>query len=256
MDFRPKLVAFDLDGTLAQSKTRVSAHVGELLTELMQKMPIAIMSGAAFHQFEAQLLPALPEGTMLERLYLFPTNAAMGYRYESGAWTTVYDETLTPEEREKILSALHEAMSMTGFDVPPPQVWGERIEDRGAQITFSALGQKAPVEEKKKWDPTREKRMPLYKILVEKLPGFSVGLNATTSIDITHKGVNKAFGIRKLVELTGVTVSEMLYVGDALQEGGNDYVVVETGVRTCPVLSPEETSKVIEDILGQHVLAA
>ncbi|MDE1925305.1 MAG: HAD-IIB family hydrolase [Patescibacteria group bacterium] len=255
MDFKPKLMAFDLDGTLAESKQRVSAEMGELLARLMQKMPAAVMSGAAFHQFENQFLPALPSDAHLENLYLFPTNAAACYQF-AGSWSTIYDQSFTPEERGRVLQVLEESLKETGLDAPPPQVWGERIEDRGAQITFSALGQKAPIEEKQKWDPTREKRKPVYDLLVARLPEFSIGLNAMTSIDITRKGITKAYGIRQLVKLTGISVDEMLYVGDALEEGGNDYVVVETGVRTREVFGPEETARIIEQVLSQRLQPA
>jgi HAD superfamily hydrolase (TIGR01484 family) len=209
------------------------------------------MSGSSFAQYETQFLPALPSDANFKNLYLFPTNAAACYVYEGG-WRAQYDERFSDEERNKIMSTLEVAMKETGFDIPPAHVWGERIEDRGAEITFSALGQQAPIEEKAKWDPTREKRRPLYDLLVTKLPEFSVGLNATTSIDITRKGITKAYGIKKLAELTSVSISEMLYVGDALGEGGNDAVVIPTGVQTREVFGPEETAKVIEEVLAQH----
>ncbi len=254
MDFKPKLVAFDLDGTLAESKQRVSADMGELLCKLMQKMPIAVLSGAAFHQFENQLLPALPMNTPLERLYLFPTSAAACYVFENHAWHSRYDHTFTPEEKTHIMGALNEALKETGLAEPPTQVWGERIEDRGGEITFSALGQKAPFEIKSRWDPDKLKRMPLRAALLRRLPECSVAVNATSSIDITRKGITKAYGIRQLADISGISVSEMLYVGDTLKEGGNDAVVIETGVRTQEVSGPEETARFIEDILLTHTL--
>ena len=249
MDFKPKLVAFDLDGTLAESKRPVSPEMGELLAQLLQKMPVAVLSGASLAQFQTQLLPAFPDSAKFERLYLFPTNAAECFRYKNGAWSAEYDKSLNAFEKARIMQALKESMEETGFAQPPAAVWGERIEDRGAEITFSGLGQKAPIEEKQKWDPTHEKRKPLYEALLKRLPDFSVALNATTSIDITKKGINKAYGIRQLVALTGISVFEMLYVGDALDEGGNDAVVLETGVRTHEVFDPDETMALIKSVL-------
>lgn len=251
MGLKPRLMAFDLDGTLAESKQPVSAEMGEILSELLTYMPVAIMSGAGFQQFERQLLPAFPGGTHFERLFLFPTNAAACYVYKNEKWVPHYDHSFNSFERGRILQALKEALEETGFgdDHDRPKEWGERIEDRGTQITFSALGQKAPVEAKVEWDPTREKRMPLYKSLARRLPDFSIGLNATTSIDITHKGINKAYGIRQLVKLTDISVVEMLYVGDALADGGNDSVVIDTGVSTHQVFGPNETAALIKDVL-------
>ncbi len=257
MNFKPKLVAFDLDGTLAESKQPLSAEMGELLAELLEKIPVAIMSGASFAQFEAQFLPGVADTARFERLYIFPTNAAECFSYQERAWKAQYDKSFNAFEKRRIMQALKESMEETGFAPEPerPAAWGERIEDRGAEITFSALGQHAPVEEKRAWDPTREKRRPLYEALVKRLPDFSVALNATTSIDITPKGVNKAYGVRRLVEMTGVSVSEMLYVGDALEEGGNDATVIETGVRTHEVFGPDETAALIRDILKSLHLA-
>ena len=251
MDFKPKLVAFDLDGTLAESKQPVTAEMGVLLARLLQKMPVAVMSGASFRQFEDQFLTALPSDAKLINLYLFPTNAAQCYRFESGKWVHVYDESFTMIERERILRALAEALDETGLEKPPPQVWGERIEDRGAQISFSALGQKAPPDEKRKWNKEfNGLRKKLWEALVPRLTDFSVAMGGLTTIDITRKGVTKAYGIGQLAGLTDISVSKMLYVGDALKEGGNDAVVIPTGVRTQEVFGPEETAKVIEEILA------
>lgn len=249
MDFKPKLIAFDLDGTLAESKQRLSADMGELLAQLMRKMPVAVMSGASFKQFEVQFLPALPDDANLTNLYLFPTSAAQCYGYEDG-WVPKYDHSFTKVEREVILQALAQCMEETHFSEEPSSVRGERIEDRGAQISFSALGQQAPVEEKEKWKAAHNsERKALYAALIKKLPGLSINMGGLTSIDITRAGINKAYGIRQLAGLTSISVPEMLYVGDALEEGGNDSVVLETGVHTHEVLGPKETATLIEEVL-------
>lgn len=249
MTLRPKLLAFDLDGTLAESKQRVSAEMGELLSRLTQKMPVAVMSGAGFPQFERQFFPALPQETKLDNLYIFPDNAAQCFIYRSGSWHAQYDNAFTTQEREHILEELKKALEETGLSDVPVRVWGERVEDRGAEIVFSGLGQGAPLEEKLKWDPTGEKRKSLQQALAKRLPEFSEATGGSTSVDITRKGITKAYGIKRLAELSKVPISDMLYVGDALEEGGNDAVVVETGVRTHAVFGPEETAGLIEAVL-------
>src|SRR5581483_8481820 len=134
----------------------------------------------------------------------------------------------------------------------PEKLWGEQIEDRGAEISFSALGQQAPVEEKEKWHTYYEvERKKLYQALIKKLPGLSIAEGGLTTIDITRKDINKSFGVRKLPSLTNITIPEMLYVGDALEEGGNDSVVKQTGIKTHEVLGPQETAKCIEEIVAQ-----
>lgn len=243
-------MAFDLDGTLAESKQRMSAEMGELIARLLDKIPVAVMSGAGWPQFEQQFFPALPLGTNFSNLYIFPDNAAQCFVYRSGSWKPQYDQAFTPVEKEHIVRELKEALKETGLYEVPVRVWGERIEDRGAEIVFSGLGQEAPPEEKRRWDPDNSKKRALRDALAKRLPEFSEGANGSTSVDITRKGITKAYGVKRLAELSGVSIAEMLYVGDALDEGGNDSVVKETGVQTHAVFGPEETAQLITTTLA------
>ncbi len=226
----------------------MTASMGDALGRLIKKMPVAIMSGGGWKQFEKQFLPALPAGTPEDRLYIFPASASSCFVHRNGEWHPQYDHSFTPQQKEEVMEALDESMKESGF-AQPPQIWGEQIEDRGGEITFSALGMEAPLSKKEKWDPDGIKRKPLYEALKRKLPELAIGLNATTSIDITPHGIDKAYGINRLVELTGIPVGEMLYVGDALDEGGNDSVVIATGIPTHAVFGPEETEALIENLL-------
>ena len=246
----PKAIAFDLDTTLAVSKSPVTSEMGALVARLLELVPVAIMSGAKFGQFETQVLPSFAPNTNFGNLYLFPVCAGYCYHFENGAWKLVDDNSLTAEEKAMVMHALHEAMAETGFTKPPAQVWGERIEDRGALIAFSGLGQQAPWEAKKDWDPGKTKRRPLAEALIRRLPGFEIKMNAATTIDITKEGITKAYGVRTFSRLTGVAIPEMLYVGDALFPGGNDEVVIPTGIPTRETSGPPETTRIIEELLA------
>lgn len=251
MHYHPRLLAFDLDGTLAESKQRVSFDMGEAITKLLARMPVAIMSGAGWPQFEKQFFPALPLDAKFSNLYIFPTNAAQCFVYRGGEWKPQYDHSFSEAERARINQILAESLAQTGLDKEPAQVWGPRIEPRSqGQISFSPLGQQAPVPAKEEWNKTHnDLRKQLRALLAEKLPDCTVSMGGLTTIDVTHKGINKAYGIKRLSELTGISVSEMLYVGDALDEGGNDSVVKETGVQTHQVFGPEETEGLIDALI-------
>ena len=82
------------------------------------------------------------------------------------------------------------------------------------------------------------------------IDGFSVRLGGSTSIDITKPGIDKAYGIRKLREILGIKIDEMIFVGDALFPGGNDYPAKEAGVDSIRVRDPDETKRVIEAIIA------
>ena len=242
-----KLIVYDLDGTLAASKSPLDAEMAGLLHDLLGIVKVAVISGGAWTQFEGQLLSNLPHDERLTNLSLLPTCGTQFFRYGAD-WKKVYSEDLAADEKAKIESSLETAVSQAGFK--PQRLWGEQIEDRGSQITFSALGQEAPLDAKDKWDPDYAKRKKIKAILDRLLPEFSVRIGGATSIDVTKPGIDKAYGIRKLRDILGLSLKEMIFIGDALFVGGNDYPAEEAGVVSIPVKSPEETKRVTEAIIA------
>ena len=82
-----------------------------------------------------------------------------------------------------------------------------------------------------------------------------------TSIDVTKPGIDKAYGIGKLRDVLGISLKEMIFVGDALFPGGNDYPAQQAGVISIPVQGPPARLKrVVETMIaclsdhGQEVL--
>ena len=242
-----KLIVFDLDGTLAESKASLDAEMSALLHELLGIVKVAVISGGDWPQFERQVLSHLPHDLRLANLSLLPACGTKFYQY-AGDWKKIYSEDFTATEKETIISSLTQAIEAAGFKVD--KVWGEVIEDRGSQITFSALGQQAPLEEKKQWDPDFAKRKKIKTLLDEFIPEFSVRLGGTTSVDVTKPGIDKAYGIRKLRDILGIAIDEMIFVGDALFPGGNDYPAKEAGALSIEVRDPEEAKRVIEAIVA------
>jgi HAD superfamily hydrolase (TIGR01484 family) len=242
-----KLIVFDLDGTIAESKSRLDDEMAALLRDLLRIVKVAVISGGDWPQFEKQLVSNLPHDANLKNLSLLPTCGTKFYRY-TAAWEKLYSEDLTPGEKESVITSLQKAVGLLGFTAE--RVWGELIEDRGSQITFSAIGQQAPLEEKKKWDPDFAKRKRMKALLDKSIPEFSVRLGGTTSVDVTKQGIDKAYGIGKLRDILGVAISEMIFIGDALFPGGNDYPAKEAGVVSIQVRDPNETKRVIETIIA------
>jgi len=242
-----KLVVFDLDGTLAESKSALDAEMATLLSALLGIVKVAVISGGDWRQFQEQLLSNLPQDEHLKHLSLLPTCGTRFYQYESG-WKLLYAEDFTKDEKGKIVRALEQVIESSAF--PAHKNWGEVIEDRGSQITFSALGQEAPIEEKEKWDPDFTKRKKMKAAIDQLIPAFSVRLGGTTSVDITKLGIDKAYGIRKLRDTLAVAISDMIFIGDAIFPGGNDYPAKQAGAMSICVRDPEETKRVVEAIIA------
>ena len=241
-----RLVAFDLDGTLADSKQAIDQEMGSLLSRLLQVAIVAVISGGDWPQFEQQLVGNLPKGMDFARMFMLPTSGTKLYRYNEG-WQRTYGELFSETERDHILRALEDTVTAAGLSAE--QSWGEKIEDRGSQITFSGLGQQAPLDAKHAWDPDFVKRKRLQAALGPKLPGFAVNVGGSTSIDITREGVDKAYGMSKLAVAARVPVGDMIFVGDALYPGGNDYPVRAAGIDTIAVRDVTETKRIIETIV-------
>jgi HAD superfamily hydrolase (TIGR01484 family) len=242
-----KLIVFDLDGTLAESKEPLDGEMSILLHDLLTVVKVAVISGGDWPQFEQQVLAHLPNDESLRNLSLLPTCGTKFFEYADG-WKKMYSEDFTKDEREKIVASLQKAIAEAGFKVE--KTWGEPIEDRGSQITYSALGQHAPLEDKDKWDPDFAKRKKIKAIVDTLIPEFSVRMGGATSIDVTKPGIDKAYGIGKLRDILGISLKEMIYIGDALFPGGNDYPAQEAGVVSICVRGPHETERVTAAIIA------
>lgn len=244
-----RLVAFDLDDTLAPSKTAITSEMADLLVRLLAVVEVCVISGGQFGQFQSQLVANLPlnHPDALTRLHLMPTCGTQYYLFQHGEWVQQYAENLTDEQKAAALAAVETEARRLGYW--ETTTWGPILEDRGSQITFSALGQAAPVDAKKAWDPTGEKKNALRQAVEPHLPELEVRSGGSTSIDITRKGIDKAYGMRKLADLTGIPFDDMIFVGDRLDPDGNDFPVVGLGIATQAVEGWEDTAAFVADFL-------
>ncbi len=244
-----KLIAFDVDNTLSFSRSEIDLEMAQLLVKLLQVKQVAIITGGAFADITKQILKPLNlQPDLAKNLILLPTNGGGLWLFED-EWKEVASHKLTTEQKEKIIRAIKE-VDQADPELRDNKSFGQEIQDRESEITYSALGDHAPVELKQAWDPDFKKRLALQQKLEEKLPEFEVKIGGTTSIDITPKGMDKAYGIKILMEYFKYQKSDILFIGDAIYPDGNDYPVAQFGIETIKVENPEETKKVIEGLLN------
>ena len=248
-----KIIAFDLDGTLSESKQPISRNMAQLLASLLWSYEVCIISGGAFKQFGQQVIQQLNRENdlgdkLLERLHIMPTCGSQYFRYNSTSekFEKVYLYDFSVDEKDAIIDGIQATIDELGFR--ETETFGEIIEDRGSQITFSALGQEAPIEKKQAWDANGTKKKQLRDSLAEKFPCYEVKTGGSTSVDITMHGIDKAFGMYELMKYTRTLKREILFIGDQLQYGGNDNPVDIMGIDCIQVSNPHDTEMIIQTI--------
>lgn len=237
-----KVIAFDLDGTLTESKAVMDVEMAHLVSRLAAHKIVLVIGGGSVTQFEKQFLRRLaPSLTGRENLFISPTSGNALYRHRGKRIEEVYRYALAPREKKKIMAAFEQSLKEAGY-VRPRKTYGPLFEDRKSQITFSAMGQKALPDKKKEWNAVFQPvRVKIAAALAVRLPEFEVRMGGFTSVDVTRKGIDKVYGITRLLEETGCVKKDIVYVGDALYKGGNDYVVAAAGIKVVQVKDCEQT---------------
>jgi phosphomannomutase len=250
-----KLVAFDLDGTLAPSKSHFPERMVNLFDRLLEKYQVCVISGGKYELFQRQFLTQITtEPELLERLHLMPTSGTRYYRFEKDKWVKKYAENFTAKEKEEIIKALEEGLEESGYK--EEKTYGDIIEDRESQVSLSIFGQEIVAELgeegikiKEEWDPDASKKIRLRDIIAPKIPKFEVRAAGSTTIDVTKPGIDKAYGMKKLMEATGLKKEDILFMGDRIVPGGNDYAVEQMGIDCVAVRNWHDTSYAIEGIV-------
>lgn len=247
-----KIIAFDSDDTIVTSKMPATERMAGLLAQLLRRYDVCIISGTGFEDTiypnTVRQIEQIP-GVDLSRLHIMPTCGTRYYRHQDGQWRLQYQEDLTADEKVRIFAAIETSAKELGMWADNPA--GDIIEDRLSQVTYSALGQHAAPEAKYAWaEANKEKRALLNAAVKARIPEFEVRTAGTTSLDITKPGIDKAYGMRKLMEATGANMDEILFFGDKLDEGGNDYPVKALGVDCIAVTRWEDTAYALEGIIA------
>jgi phosphomannomutase len=251
---RRRLLAFDLDDTLAVTKSPISEQMSQLLGRALAAYDVCIISGGAFPQFKSQVIDRLPvDEDSFSRLHLMPTSGTRYVLYDpqTSSWVQQYAEDLSAMEKKAIIAILTLGAQELGLWEPSPH--GEIIEDRGSQITFSALGQRAPAELKYAWDRDGTKKEQLRRYAAQRLPALSVRAGGSTSVDVTRQGVDKGYGMRRLMDVLGLVPRDVLFFGDQLEEGGNDFPVRATGIDVIAVRDSADTELALRVVLALSV---
>lgn len=237
-----KVAIFDIDNTLTESRAPISKNLARLLSKLIDEMPVAIISGGSRQDFEKQVISHL-NFKRKENLLVLPTEGAELQVFKSGSWHTVYSYPISDHNRRIIIERLAKIAR-----AKPTQI-GQYIEDRGGVIALHGIDKDSSLEEKYAWDPTHERRRAIIKHLEPHLKGISMKIAGSTTINFTENGVDKAFGIHKLLTYLKIAPHNAVFVGDSFDEGGNDAPALTTGVDIRKTRNPKSTESIVLELL-------
>ena len=221
---------FDLDKTIAPSREPILPEMFDLLMSLPHD--IVIVSGQWTNKiaWQSNELPTTRLGQN-------------GNHAVTAEGTELWYTPLTDGERAAIMEHIEQLIDRLP---EPPNREYTPIEDRGGQITFSPIGNTAPVELKRAYDPDASKR----RALLEAVPFISeelvVKMGGSTSLDYIHKDRHKGANVKRLIAHNGWEAESCVYIGDGLYPGGNDESVIGV-IDTIPVADHLETYRLLSE---------
>lgn len=242
-----RVFGFDLDNTLASSKQPMEPAMIARFSALTAHATVALISGGGMDVVTSQVLDVLGPDADRGHLHVMPTSGSRYYRWDGERWALVYAHDLDDRTVAAITSSLERRAKELGMW--EEHVWGSRIENRGSQITFSALGQYAPVAAKQSWDPDNIKKRALVEAVKADLPDLRVRSGGYSSVDVSHHGIDKAYAVRRLAEILDVPVGGIVFIGDRMTPDGNDYPAVAAGAVGMKVENPQDALGLMDALL-------
>ena len=212
------LLAFDLDGTLTQYKTPLSAVNREILTELSRKYRLVMISGGSCIR-------------IFEQMKRFPIDIIGNYgmqqsKIENGKFVLVKNDSYTVDRKffDETAAKLRE---LTGYT----QYAGESVEYHASgAVTFPLLGTAAKLEDKLHFDPGGAKRRAIYPLVAKAFGDYNCFVGGSSSFDIVKKQYDKYRALMAYAAEEGIKKEEILFVGDDFETGGNDEQVKLGGI--------------------------
>lgn len=234
-----KLIAMDLDGTLTQHKSPLSAEMRGCLEALRRKYRL-LMVGAGSSTRIFRQMGGFPIDIV--------GNYGMQYAVHDAATGSLSfrrDDTV-PCDRDGVRARIDAFRASHGLT----EYAGDGVEfhDSGV-VTFPLIGTRAALEDKLAYDPDRSRRRAIYAEVCALFPEFNVFVGGSSSFDMAPKPYDKAYALSRICDELGLAHQEALYVGDDYGPGGNDEAVFKADFKTLPIDDYRETPALLAEML-------
>ena len=213
-----KLVAFDLDGTLTQHKTKLDEKNRDVLNRLAKKYSLCMVGAGQCMRIFNQM-----DQFPLDIIGNYGLQYAE-YNKETKSLDIVRDLTF-PCDRASVDERVTMLRNKYGFT----EFAGESVEYHPSGcVTFAVLGTKAKAEDKLAFDPDRAKRRKIYDEVCEVFSEYIVFVGGSSSFDMAPKPYNKYYALDLYCKEKGYSHDEVIFVGDDYGMGGNDESVYKS----------------------------
>lgn len=234
-----KVIAMDLDGTLTQHKTPLSAEQRAVLEELSKKYKL-LMVGAG------QVM------RIFNQLEKFPIDIIGNYGMQYGKYNAetkgidIVRDINVECDKKLVAEKIQILREKYGF----LEYAGEPVEYHPSGcITFPIIGTKAKQEDKLSFDPDRKKRREIYQDVVNTFSDYCVFVGGSSSFDMAPKPYNKYYALDLYCKENGYSHSEVVYIGDDYGLGGNDESVYLSDFNYLTIDNYEEFPNVVKPLL-------
>ena len=207
-----KLVAFDLDGTLTQHKSKLSEENRAVLCKLSEKYRLLMVGAGTCRR-------------IFDQMEHFPIdiigNYGMQYaKYDANAKDlSIVRDVQSPVDRDAVDATVTKLRLRYGYT----EYKGENVEYHPSGcVTFPILGTKAELADKLAFDPDRVKRRAIYEDVKKEFPNYTVFVGGSSSFDMAPAPYDKAYALDLYCREHGFAHDEVVYVGDDYGTGGND----------------------------------
>tara|TARA_Y100000593_G_scaffold44732_1_gene85262 strand:+ start:514 stop:1239 length:726 start_codon:yes stop_codon:yes gene_type:complete len=207
-----KVFIFDVDGTLTPSRRTMTPEFEEFFYQWSRGKKYYLVSGSDLVKMKEQV------GV----LYLSRANGIFccggNQFYDQPGEKLIYENKFKPPETLLTYLGFQTKISDT-----PVKSTNHR-EDRGSMLNFSVVGRDCTQEQRDEyfeWDTKTGERKKIAKEIMDGWPELDAVIGGQISIDIVPKGYDKSQVLPHIEKRENA--DEYIFVGDRIEEGGNDY---------------------------------
>lgn len=234
-----KVIAMDLDGTLTQHKTPLSAEHRKILTKLSKKYKLLMVGAGQVMRIFKQL-----EG--------FPIDIIGNYGLQYGVYNSqtktmdIIKDVTVECDKEIVTDRINTLRERYGYTAYA----GETVEFHPSGcVTFPILGTKAKQEDKLSFDPDRRKRRKIYDDVVNTFRDYCVFVGGSSSFDMAPKPYDKYYALDLYCKENGLSHNEVVYIGDDYGLGGNDESVYKSDFNYITIDNYLDFPKLVKPLL-------